>query len=68
MMRVDLSRLHPTGRKDALWVLSFEPAGQPWVTGAFRPNRERELIEAGVLVPVPGRPGAFTTAAEEDRP
>lgn len=66
-MKVDLSRLNPTGRKDALWVLGFEPAGQAWTTGAFRPNRERELIEAGVLVPVPGQPGAFTTAAKEDR-
>lgn len=47
---------------DAKWILTF-PTGSDWLTGAFRPNRERELVEAGVLVPVPGKPGMFTVGA-----
>jgi hypothetical protein len=48
--------------RDAKWVLSCG-AGTEWVTGGFRPRREAELVELGVLVPIPGRPGHFTVGA-----
>lgn len=44
--------------RDAEWIMSFGK-GTEWHTGAFRPNRERELIKAGVLVPT-GTAGIFT--------
>jgi hypothetical protein len=35
--------------------------GTPWVTGAFTPNCEAELVRMGVMVPTE-TPGMFTTA------
>lgn len=50
----NLAGLKGQALRDAEGVLSFG-AGTRWsaVTG-FRPNRERELIEAGVLIPAEG--------------
>lgn len=50
-------------RRDARWVLGTG-FGTPWTTGAFSTNREAQLIAAGVLVPVPGKPGAFTVGGK----
>lgn len=58
----DLSKLKGQALKDAEWVLGFAP-GMEWVTGAFRPNREAELVRANVLVPT-DQTGVFTVATE----
>lgn len=44
--------------RDAAWVESFQE-GETWLAGAFRPNRERELVALGVLVPVEGKPEEY---------
>lgn len=65
----DTSALTGQALKDALYVLDFEP-GSTWRTGGFRPNREAELVAAGVLVPT-DQPGTFTVgrvAPRSDEP
>ena len=50
--RVDTSALTGAALRDAEYVLTFKP-GTEWLAGdasGFRPNRERELIDAGVFV------------------
>lgn len=50
----NLAGLTGQALRDAEWVLGFG-AGSRWsATTGFRPNRERELIEAGVLIPAEG--------------
>lgn len=59
--KADLSKLKGQALLDAEWVLSFKP-GEAWGDGkssGFRANREKELVEAGVLIPT-GEPFRWT--------
>lgn len=53
----DTSALAGQAFRDAEWVLSFAD-GTKWTEDVFRPNRWRELIDAGVLVPT-DEPGLY---------
>lgn len=45
-----MRKLSARAAADAAWVEECAPVGTPWVSGAFRPNREQELIDIGVFI------------------
>jgi hypothetical protein len=66
LVEADISQLKGQALRDAKWVLGFG-AGAEWAVGrasGFRTNRERELVEAGVLVPGI-KPGVYIVGRAE---
>lgn len=47
---------------DTRWIATFEPGGE-WTADWCTARRAAELVRAGALTPIPGKPGVFTCAA-----